>query len=109
MGIEIRLHPQVERVVLAVLADYEMTYEELVTPLKSRGPLEARYFVCWLCKQLCPEVSESEVAWSVKRELALVRSGVLRLAKDVTTQPPLGRRADRLLAALQLPKQVSNG
>lgn len=108
MGIEVRLNPAVARVITAVLADYGLSYEQLVAPNKVRSVLEARYMVCWLTKQLHPEIGEVEVAWSVKRELNMIRSGVRRLERDMEQQVSLRARADTLLAALR-PKAVSNG
>lgn len=108
MGITLRLDPDIERVILAVLADYDMTWEELIIPGKARGPGEARLLIVWLCRQLDLGVTESEVAWSLKREHSMLRNGVVRLERDMARQPSLQRRAAALLQALA-PKAVSNG
>jgi hypothetical protein len=112
MGIALALHPAIERVVELVLADYEMQLEELIAPTKARGPLEARTFVVLLAWEVAPELPKSEAAWSVRRELSVVKPSVQKLLQDIERLPSLRVRADRLreqVLGTAATKAVANG
>lgn len=110
MGIEIRLHPDVERVVEAVLEDYEMGYDELTSATKARGPLEARYVICALVWELYPQLPKTAAPWSLKRETGQVYAGAARVLKQAQTHPSLAARLTRLRQKLTAaPQEAANG